>query len=75
MQTNKHGIPIVTTMPKMQKYQTFMPHPDYKKYQKYATLIGYEDGHKVIATCPVEHTDYEKLKKQGYKEIEQWTRS
>lgn len=74
MQTNKHGIPIATSMPKMQKYKTFKPHPEYYKYKKYATLVGYENGCVVTAICPVAHPDFKKLKTQGYRVIEDWER-
>lgn len=74
MQTNKHGIPIAQQS-KKQHFKTFKPHPDFRKYKVFVTMVGYEDGCQVIIICPLAHPDFKKLKKAGYQVIEKWTRS
>lgn len=76
MQFRKNGIPIDVPdqRPKVVT-KTFKGHEDFYKYKKYATLTGFEDGCKVIATAPIEHPEFKKLLDKGYRVIETWKRS
>lgn len=74
-QLNKHGIPLDIPKHRQEQQKVIRLTPDYFKYKTYATLVGFEDGCNVIATCPVAHPDFKTLKKQGYKVVETWERS
>lgn len=75
MHFNKNG--IMVDIPYLRKRRTKVipkPQSDFTRYQTFATMQGSEKGCNVIVIVPVAHEDYKKLKKQGYKEIERWTK-
>lgn len=70
----KHGIPIdFPGQRKVTKVQTTkILHNDFQKFNKFATMTGFDQGHPVTIIVPKVHPEFEALKKQGYKVIEIW---
>lgn len=66
---NRHGIPV-----EVQKSRNSKKHQEFMKYRVFVTLIGFENGRRVISTCPMAHEDFRKFKQCGFKVIDKWTR-
>lgn len=71
----KNGIPLDIPgqrkkVGKVQVIQT--PQSDYIVYNKFATMVGFEDGCTVTAIVPVAHPEFKAMKKQGYRVVEVW---
>lgn len=75
MQVNANGIPV--DIPRLRKKVTNIQtpkilHNDFLKFNRFATMLGYENGCSVTAVVPVAHPDYKVLKKQGFRILEVW---
>ncbi len=77
MQVNANGIPIDIPgqRKKVVKIQTSQKlHNEFKKYTKFVTMQGKEDGHDVIVIVPKAHPEYFELKAKKFRKIEEWDR-
>jgi hypothetical protein len=71
----KNGIPV--DMPWQRKKTAKIStskhlHNDFNKFNKYATMVGFEDGYAVTVVVPMGHKDFKLLQRQGFKIVDVW---
>ena len=70
MNVTKQGIPVY--VPRKKQRVKLKLNQDYNKFNRFATMIGYEEGMMIVKMVPVWHQDFKKLKRQQFKIIDVW---
>lgn len=69
----KNGIPLdIPVQRKKLSNVVVQKQNDYCKFNKFATMLGFEEDCIVTVVVPVAHPEFKKLKKQGYRVLEVW---